>query len=141
MKRITSALLLIAVLIVFSGCGASEYQFLHPVDEITEIAIVDLTLVVRSESEVEVEYTTAASITDTDTFIDDFNSIVFHTYLFGESSKLTSGFRAIMLVYENGDREYICPHTQMKIIDGIEYTGRNNCSDDDFEKLIKKYVK
>ena len=124
------------------ACGkAKVYRFLNPSDEITEIAIIN----VSSAEGDNLTETEIQRIEDTDTFLEEFRKIGCHTYFGDPISVLPEGEKStvIKISYQNGSYGLINWNGQTEYTPekGLKYyAGYSVFDEDQFKSLISKYA-
>lgn len=140
MKKI-SLLFVISCLFLYSSCRCSEeYNFLNPINEIKEIAIVKLDF----DDNGYLMETKIKTIENANEFLYDFQRVDCYIY-FGDPTPATpEGIEdtAIKILYQNNEYELINWNGQSKYTSEkglIYYAGYRVFDEDQFETLIEKY--
>ena len=145
MSRVSVIILLMSVIVFFTGCGyESPYELYYEDSMIESIEIIMVEeYLYKVDDFVEVKYETLLVISDKDTFLEDFSKVKFSMYTFGDplSPPLVSGFDAILVKYNNGDEEYIQAE-QVVLNKHGELIGGNRRSRDykAWQALMDKYL-
>ena len=142
MKKVIIWTAVIILIFLLPACGKTKvYRFLNPSDEITEIAIVN----VSSAEGDNLTETEIQRIADTDTFLEEFRKIGCHTYFGDPISVLPEGEKStvIKISYQNGSYGLINWNGQTEYTPekGLKYyAGYSVFDEDQFKSLISKYA-
>ncbi len=121
MKRIV---LILLVLLTFTGCGEKTYLFQKSVNEIESVEIVS------AENSLAFTVIKTLSETEKNNFLEQFQRIPFDSYVVGDPMSVNGN--AVKITYQNGDYEIICDYWAEYIKDGEVYFVRKSCDEKDF---------
>ena len=141
MKIINRCFVFVLLCIMLVSCRKQElFQFLNPIEEITNISIVEINF----GDENEIIQTEIVGIDDISAFINDFQKVNCYVY-YGDPLGVTpEGVDDIVvkIMYENGEYELInwSGQSEYTIQGGFSYyKGFNVFEEKQFEFLISKY--
>ena len=142
MKKICALLVVVTIGLLFTACRVKEaYDFLNPIDEISEISIVAISF----DENNQVIQTELRKLEDTSAFLDDFRSLNCYVYFGDPTGVVVEGEEdtVIKISYQNSEYELINWKGQAE--DTLEkgfnfYAGYNVFDKDQFEALIEKYI-
>jgi len=144
MSRISIFIMLVGIVVLFSGCIRTPYELYHEDDMIESIEIIMVEeCSYISSREVKVTYETLVVISDKKAFLADFREISFSLYTWGDplDYPLISGFEAILVEYNNGDKEYIQSEQIVLNKEGMLITDTRRSSDyEEWKALLDKYL-
>ncbi len=141
MKKYSLIFCIVVSLFLVSCHTRSEFDYLHPTDEIAAVYIVNLQLL----DDGELLQTERASITDVDFFISEFSQLECYVY-YGDPVAPVSSEKmvdAIKILYSNGDYELIAYNGKSEYTEnkGFNlYAGYRIFNEDEFKNLISSYL-
>ena len=124
--------MILLLLLTHTGCGKEKYSFQQSVDEIETIEIVS------AENSLAFTVIKTLSETEKNEFLEQFQTIPFHTYYFGDP--MTVYGNAVRIAYQNGDYEMICSYWAEYVKNGEIYFGWKNCDQKDFHELLDGFL-
>ena len=131
MKKAFLILLCIPLLFTFVACGKKPYSFLHPLDEIDRVEIV--------EAENIDTFTVKKTLSETEKteFLEQFKKIKFSQYIIGDPMSVHGN--AFKITYKNGDYEIICHFWNDYVKNGDQGRGWRNCDEREFNALLDQF--
>ena len=129
--RKTYYIIAITFFLLFCCSCSREYKFIHSIDEINNIEIIEI-------SEKETVVKKVLSDEERSEFIIDFRKIKCFSY-FNDPSSPAVG-TAIKINYSNGDYEIISREDQDIYKNKRLLTGMSYFDSEEFDNLIKKYL-
>lgn len=134
MKKIVIALVVsLFASVIFTGCrNEKTYTFKQPNNKIVNIEIVE------AESSLEYFVIKTLSEIEQEDFLEQFESIKFSTYLFGDP--LSVHGNAVKITYQNDDYEIICYSWAEYVKNGKVYFIKRFCDKEVFDELLDSFL-
>ena len=138
MKKGLLFILIVSVLLMFSGCLRKEYRFLQDTVNISSIQIVEIG---KMDIGDEAEQKTICVIEDIKAFLKDFLGVDC-LQRFSDPTCIADNATVIKIIYIDGEYELINHHGQSEFRDGYfyQYAGHYTFDEEQFDSLIIKYT-